>query len=129
MHAWFWAYSFMTDSHVYLDNGLCLLQVKALETDLQDGLLLVELLDKLAAPKSVGRYSRRPINKVQMLENIGKALWFIHEQNIKLVNIGKEKNNVKMKKGWVSCMVLLTFGNSGQHECLYGHTHSMNFVS
>ena len=65
--------------------------MKTLETDLQDGLLLVELLDKLATPKSVGRYSRRPINKVQMLENIGKALWFIHEQNIKLVNIGKTK--------------------------------------
>ena len=63
--------------------------MKTLECDLQDGLLLVELVDKLAAPKSVGRYSKHPVNKVQMLENLGKVLKFVHDQNIKLVNIGK----------------------------------------
>lgn len=68
------------------------MQVKNLETDLQDGLLLVELLDKLATPKTVGRYSKKPINKVQMIENLGRALQFIHDQNIKLVNIGKTSN-------------------------------------
>ena len=72
------------------------MQVKSLENDLQDGLLLVELVDKLAAPKGVGRYSKRPVNKVQMLENLGKVLQFVRDQNIKLVNIGKEKLKLAM---------------------------------
>ena len=67
--------------------------MKNLSTDLQDGILLVELLDKLATPKTVGRYSKNPANKVLMLENLGKALQFIHNQNIKLVNIGEPKIN------------------------------------
>ena len=72
-----------------LDLCIYFWQVKDLSTDLQDGLLLVQLLDKLAAPKTVGRHSKNPVNMVQMIENLGKALQFIHSQNIKLVNIGK----------------------------------------
>ena len=68
-----------------------IIQVKDLSTDLQDGLLLVQLLDKLASPKTVGRYSKNPVNMVHMIENLGKALQFIHNQNIKLVNIGKKR--------------------------------------
>ncbi len=64
-------------------------QVGDLETDLTDGLLLIELLNKLAAPQQIKHYSRKPRMKVHCLENIGLALGFIRSQNIKLVNISK----------------------------------------
>ena len=51
--------------------------------------MLIELLDKLAAPKSVGRYNKNPKQKLQMVENLGSALQFIAKEKIKLVNIGK----------------------------------------
>lgn len=61
----------------------------SLETDLADGVLLIDLLDKLAHPKSVGRYNKNPRQKLHHLENLGSALKFIYSQKIKLVNIGK----------------------------------------
>ena len=64
-------------------------QTTSLAEDLKDGLLLINLLEKLAAPNKVGRFSKNPTNKVQMIENLGQALKFIKEQKIKLVNIGK----------------------------------------
>lgn len=63
--------------------------MQSLQTDLVDGLLLIELLEKLAAPKSVGRYNKNPRQKIQMLENLGRVLKFIADENIKLVNIGE----------------------------------------
>ena len=42
------------------------------------------------APKTVGRYVKHPTNLAQKLDNIGKTLQLIKDQDIKLVNIGKE---------------------------------------
>ena len=67
--------------------------MKDLSIDLEDGTRLVELLEKLATPKTVGRYSKNPMNKLQMLENLGKALQFIQNENIKLVNIGEPETS------------------------------------
>lgn len=64
-------------------------QVQSLETDLQDGVMLIELLEKLATPRTVGRYNKNPRMKMQMIENLGNALQFINKEKIKLVNIGK----------------------------------------
>ena len=64
-------------------------QIKDLETDLTDGLLLIDLLEKLAVPNKVGRYNKNPVAKVQCIENLGIACRFIANQNIKLVNIGE----------------------------------------
>ena len=64
-------------------------QVKDLETDLRDGLLLIELMDKLSAPNKIGRYNRKPVIKAQFIENLANVLHFITSQNIKLVNIGR----------------------------------------
>lgn len=52
--------------------------------------MLIELLEKLATPKSVGRYNKNPRQKIQMVENLGSVLRFIAKENIKLVNIGKQ---------------------------------------
>ncbi len=68
-----------------------LVQVTKFEDDLKDGVMLIELLESLAKPNKVGRYSKTSRNKVQMVANIGTALRFIADQNIKLVNIGALK--------------------------------------
>lgn len=65
------------------------LQVKDLETDLKDGLLLIELMEKLAAPNKVGPYNHKPTIKAQFIENLSTVLRFITSQSIKLVNIGE----------------------------------------
>ena len=67
---------------------VCVWQVKALDEDLQDGQLLIELLNHLAAPKSIERWSKNPRGKLPSIENLGLALNFCSQQNIKLVNIG-----------------------------------------
>jgi len=60
-----------------------------METDLQDGLLLIDLLNKLAQnPKAIERYNKSPRGKLVCIENLGLALRFCTNQNIKLVNIG-----------------------------------------
>ena len=66
-----------------------MLQVQSLETDLVNGTVLIELLEKLAHPKTVGRYSKTPRLKMQMIENLGMSLKFLSNEKIKLVNIGK----------------------------------------
>lgn len=64
-------------------------QVKSLGEDLQDGLLLVELLNRLAVPKAIEKWDKKPRGKLQSIGNLGIALNFCAMQNIKLVNIGK----------------------------------------
>ena len=66
-------------------------QVKSLETDLQDGLILVQLLETLASPKKIERYNKNPLIKPQKIENLGACFRFFEQENIKLVNIGTLK--------------------------------------
>ena len=65
------------------------LQISNLQTDLQDGLVLVKLLETVASPRKPGRYNGNPTHKQQKIENIGAALRFIQKEEIKLVNIGR----------------------------------------
>ena len=60
-----------------------------LQTDLRDGLVLVELIESIASPRKVGRYNRRPAIKPQMIENLATVLNFLEREQIKIVNIGK----------------------------------------
>ena len=63
--------------------------VNDLQTDLQDGLVLVELIDSIANPRKVGQYNRNPRIKAQNLENLGAVFRFLEREQIKVVNIGK----------------------------------------
>eukprot|EP00731_Ephydatia_muelleri_P017641 Em0010g739a len=84
-------------------------QITSLATDLKDGLLLIELLEKLAAPKTVGKYNKTPKIKAQCVENIATALRFVSEQGIKLVNIGPEdiyEGNLKLILGLIWSLIL-----------------------
>ena len=58
------------------------------QKDLQDGTLLIELLNILANPRKIPRYNKSPRNKVQCMENLSTALAFIKSEGMKIVNIG-----------------------------------------
>ena len=64
-------------------------QVTDLQTDLSDGLVLVELIESIASPRKVGRYTKKPTIKPQMLENLGVVFRFLEREQIKVVNIGE----------------------------------------
>ena len=59
-----------------------------LETDLSDGVILIDLLQVLSK-KTIPRYNRKPTFLHQKTENVAIALKFIEDENIRLVNIGK----------------------------------------
>ena len=64
-------------------------QVEDLQKDLRDGLVLVELIESIGAPRKVGRHNKNPTIKPQMLENLGAVFRFLEREQIKVVNIGK----------------------------------------
>ena len=63
--------------------------VTDLSTDFQDGLRLIDLMEKLARPKNPIKHNSKPKMKAHSLENLNSALNFIHQEGITLVNIGK----------------------------------------
>ena len=48
------------------------------------------LMTKYSGDTSLGRYNKAPRIKVQMAENVNKALEFITSRGVKLTNIGPE---------------------------------------
>lgn len=58
-----------------------------LSTALQDGLILIQLLENISHTK-IGRYNQKPRIKAQMLENLEACFSFMEREKIKLVNIG-----------------------------------------
>ena len=65
------------------------MQINDLQTDLQDGLLLAQLVENIASPRKIGRYNKNPVIKQQKLENLGTVFKFLEREQIKTVNIGK----------------------------------------
>ena len=63
-------------------------QVDNLQTDLKDGLKLVQLLETLSKEKMRGVH-RRPQFEQQKIDNLNACFKFMEKANIKLVNIGK----------------------------------------
>ena len=64
------------------------MSVRDLSTDLEDGIILIKLVEVLSGRK-IGRYHRKVKNKPQKLENVAKALKAIAQDKVQLVNIGK----------------------------------------
>ncbi|KAG2470384.1 FLNB protein, partial [Polypterus senegalus] len=60
-----------------------------LQTDLEDGLRLIALLEVLSQKKMYRKYNQRPTFRQMKLENVSVALEFLDRENIKLVSIGK----------------------------------------
>ena len=65
------------------------LTLKSLSDDLQDGLVLVAMLETLAAPKKVGPYNKNPKIKPQLIENLNSVFKFLSKENVKVVNISE----------------------------------------
>lgn len=83
-------------------------QVNDLQTDLKDGLVLVELIENIASPRRIGRYSKKPTIKPQMLENLGAVFRFLEKERIKVVNIGPEdiySGNLKLILGLIWTLI------------------------
>lgn len=62
--------------------------IASLETDLEDGLRLITLIEVLSG-KILPKHNKRPTFRSQKLENVSVALKFLKDEGIKLVNIGE----------------------------------------
>eukprot|EP00117_Sycon_ciliatum_P026335 scpid36553/ scgid21640/ Filamin-A; Actin-binding protein 280; Alpha-filamin; Endothelial actin-binding protein; Filamin-1; Non-muscle filamin len=86
------------------------LEVNDLETDFEDGLALIKLVESLSK-KSVGKYNKVPKRIPQKLENVGCVLNFLQfEEGLKLVNIGNTDivtdHNLKLILGLIWHLIL-----------------------
>uniref|UniRef100_A0A915Q2T4 Calponin-homology (CH) domain-containing protein n=1 Tax=Setaria digitata TaxID=48799 RepID=A0A915Q2T4_9BILA len=84
-------------------------EVTDLETDFEEGLKLIRLVEVLSG-RSLGRYSRKVTFRHQKLENISLALKFLeNEEHIKIVNIDSSAiadRNLKLILGLVWTLIL-----------------------
>ncbi|KZV63476.1 hypothetical protein PENSPDRAFT_691598 [Peniophora sp. CONT] len=82
--------------------------MQSLRTDLSDGVRLIQLME-IMGDVSLGRYNKTPRMRVQMAENVNKALEFINSRGVKLTNIGSEDiidGNLKLILGMIWTLVL-----------------------
>uniref|UniRef100_A0A915PPA4 Calponin-homology (CH) domain-containing protein n=1 Tax=Setaria digitata TaxID=48799 RepID=A0A915PPA4_9BILA len=83
--------------------------VSSLETDFEEGLKLIRLVEVLSG-KSFGRHNKKVIFRHQKLENISLALQFLeNEEHIKLVNIDSSAiadHNLKLILGLIWTLIL-----------------------
>jgi Filamin/ABP280 repeat/Calponin homology (CH) domain len=94
-----------------------LLKIEDLETDLQSGVLLINLLEVISN-KTI-KYNKNPRFKLMMLENLNAALEFVKREGLKLVNIGGEdifENNLKIILGLIWTIILRYQINKGIAE-------------
>ena len=59
-----------------------------IETDFNDGLILIMLFEQLRKMKMTVKYNQQPKSEIHKIENCENALNFIKEDDVKLVNIG-----------------------------------------
>ena len=64
-------------------------QINDLESDLSDGLRLITLVEILSG-KKIKEFNKRPISRVQKLDNVNIVLEFLErDEDLKMVNIRK----------------------------------------
>ncbi|PWN93150.1 hypothetical protein FA10DRAFT_263846 [Acaromyces ingoldii] len=80
----------------------------SLATDLSDGVRLIELME-IMGDTSLGRFYKQPKMRVQMAENVNKALEFIKSRGVVLTNVGAEDivdGNLKLILGMIWTLIL-----------------------
>jgi len=95
-----WSNNFLKDRKMFIQN---------LETDLSNGLLLINLLEIIANKEIGAKYNKTPKIRSQQLENTSLALKFVQQNGIKLVGIGPEDitdNNLKLILGLIWTLIL-----------------------
>ncbi|XP_060094799.1 filamin-B-like [Heteronotia binoei] len=83
--------------------------ISNLQYDLNDGLLLIALLEVLSQKQMYRKYHRRPTFPQMQLENVSVALEFLDKENIKLVTIDSKAivdGNLKLILGLVWTLIL-----------------------
>ncbi|MDP2438577.1 MAG: filamin/ABP280 repeat domain-containing protein, partial [archaeon] len=92
------------------------LHINALKTDLSNGVLLINLIEIISHPKTIGRYNLHPRIPIQKVENVNLALKFLENEGIRLVNIGGEDivgENIKLILGLIWTLILRYQINKG----------------
>jgi len=85
------------------------MKILNLETDLENGLMLINLLEVISDKEIGAKYNKVPKMRMQMLENTSVALSFIKKEGIKLVGIGPEDitdHNLKLILGLIWTLIL-----------------------
>jgi hypothetical protein len=85
------------------------MKINDLQTDLADGLYLINLLELISNKEIGGRYNKNPKIRSQLLENTSLALKFVQQNGIKLVGIGPEDitdHNLKLILGLIWTLIL-----------------------
>lgn len=92
------------------------MEIKVLEEDLADGVLLCNLLEVISSEK-VPMGSKKPKSKFQKIENLNNALAFIKNAGLKLENIGAEDihdGKLKLILGLIWTLILRYQINLGE---------------
>lgn len=82
--------------------------MKSLSSDLSNGVRLIQLME-IMGDTSLGRYYQNPRMRVQMAENVNKALEFIRGRGVVLTNVGAEDiidGNLKLILGMIWTLIL-----------------------
>ncbi|KAK0546612.1 alpha-actinin [Tilletia horrida] len=82
--------------------------MNSLTTDLADGVKLLQLME-IMGDVSLGKYYKSPRMRVQMAENVNKALDFIKSRGVVLTNVGAEDiidGNLKLILGLIWTLIL-----------------------
>jgi len=85
------------------------IEIKELQTDLQDGVALHTLLEILGNEEVLPKVNRRAKLKLQKVENLNTCLRYIKAKNINLVNIGAEDihdGKIKLILGLIWTLIL-----------------------
>lgn len=85
------------------------MKINDLEIDLENGLLLINLLEVISNKEIGGKYNKNPKMRPQLLENTSLALKFVQREGIKLVGIGPEDitdHNLKLILGLIWTLIL-----------------------
>uniref|UniRef100_A0A914YJC9 Calponin-homology (CH) domain-containing protein n=1 Tax=Panagrolaimus superbus TaxID=310955 RepID=A0A914YJC9_9BILA len=84
------------------------LRISNLETDLSDGVLLIQVVETLQKRICTGKIYRQNPTEIQKLMNVQMALDALREDRVKLVNIGSQdivEGNLKLILGLIWCLI------------------------
>jgi len=102
------------------------LNVNNLTTDLDTGILLINLLEQISGKQVAANYNKNPKMRVQKIENVNFSLQFLTKEGIKLVGIDGGNivdGNLKLILGLIWIIILrfqiqVNEGNSARQELL-----------
>lgn len=96
-----------------------MLSVEDIQTDLCDGVLLINLLEIISRKKMPKKWRAKPGNAIVKKENLNTALDFIKSEGLKLVNIGSSdifEGNLRIILGLIWTLILRYQIQSGIEE-------------